>query len=201
MINDPYQKNFGLQLNGSDRIEVGPYLITLNGSVLCGAITASSASIANALTCGSLTTNEIDLSMPGLSSHILVNDTTRIGFTQLKTQVHNDLEVLGNISGAIPELSEYQKHASSHLQAVGCESNIGLANVRLHDYPAGWDTLLDWGDGTFQKVCNNVHVAGEANVIADQSFIDFYIPAGATHAFMSFTLLGHWGLCRRLCRT
>ena len=89
--------------------------------------------------------------MPGLSSHILVNDATRISFTQLKAQIHNDLVVLGNISGAIPELSEYQKHASSHLQAVGCESNVGLANVNLHDYPAGWGTLLDWGGGIFKK--------------------------------------------------
>ena len=139
----------------------------------------SSATVANALTCASLTTNEIDLSMPGRSSNIMVNGTNRLSFTQLKTQVHNDFEVLGNISGNITELSNYQKHASSHLQAVGCESNVGLANVSLHDYPAGWDTLLDWGGGTFQKVCNNVHVAGDANVIADQSFIDFDIPAGA----------------------
>ena len=115
--------------------------------------------------------------MPGLSSHISVNGDSRISFTQLKTQVHSDFEVLGNISGTITELSEYQKHASSHLQAVGCESNTGLANVALHDYPAGWDTMLDWGP--FQKVCNNVHIAGDANAIADSSFIDFDIPTGA----------------------
>ena len=71
---------------------------------------------------------------------------------------------------------------------MGCESNVGLANVSLHDYPAGWDTLLDWGDGTFQKVCNNIHAAGDANVIADQSFIGFSIPTGAKRA-----------LCRLLC--
>ena len=69
--------------------------------------------------------------------------------------------------------------SSSHLQAVGCEANVGLANVSLHPYPSGWDTMLDWGGGTFQNVCNNVAVAGDANVIADQSFIDFAIPAGA----------------------
>ena len=28
-------------------------------------------------------------------------------------------------------------------------------------------------------MCNNVHVVGDANVIADQCFIDFDIPAGA----------------------
>ena len=35
------------------------------------------------------------------------------------------------------------------------------------------------GGGTFRKVCNNAHVAGDANVIADQSFIEFDMPAGA----------------------
>ena len=77
---------------------MGPNLITLNGSVLCGAMTASSATVANALTCGSLTTNEIDLSMPGLSSNIMVNGASRLSFTQLNTRVLGDLEVTGNLS-------------------------------------------------------------------------------------------------------
>ena len=42
LINDPYQNKFVLQLNGSDRINVGPNLITLNGSVACGAMTLDS---------------------------------------------------------------------------------------------------------------------------------------------------------------
>ena len=112
----------------------------------------------NQVAMNGLNTPAINIQMPGLASHISVDNTTRISVTQLKTQIHNDLEVLGNISGTITELSEYQRHASSHLQAVGCESNVGLANVSLHDYPSGWDTLLDWGRGTFQKVCNNVRV-------------------------------------------
>ena len=132
--------------------------------------------VVNEVAMNALNTPAINIQMPGLSSHISVNGDSRLSFTQLKTQVHNDFEVLGNISGSIPELSNYQKHASSHLQAVGCESNVGLANVSLHDYPSGWDTMLDWGSGTFQKVCNNVHIAGDANAIADQSFIDFDIP-------------------------
>ena len=126
-----------------------------------------------------LNTPAINIRMPGLASHISVDSTELISFTQVKTQIHGDLEVLGDVNGTRPVLDDYQKHASSHLQALGCESNAGLANVSLHDYPAGWDTLLDWGEGTFQKVCNNVHVGGNANVIADQSFIDFDIPAGA----------------------
>ena len=81
----------------------------------------SSATVANTLTCASLTTNEIDLTMPGRSSNIMVNGTSRLSFTQLKTQILNDLEVLGNISGTIPQLSNFQKNSSSHLQAVGCE--------------------------------------------------------------------------------
>ena len=36
--------------------------------------------------------------------------------------------------------------------------------------------------GPFQNVCNNVAVAGNANTIADQSFIDFDIPTGAKSA-------------------
>ena len=108
----------------------------------------------------------------------------RLSFTQLKTQILGDLEVTGNLSvsgtgGGSVDLTPYQPHASSHLQALGCESNTGLQNVMLHDYPSGWDTMLDWGGGTFQKVCNNVHIAADANAIADSSFIDFDIPTGA----------------------
>ena len=98
-----------------------------------------------------LNTPAINIQLPGLSSHISVDDIERIIFTQLETQIHNDLEVLGNISGTITELSEYQTHASSHLQPVGCESNAGLANVSLHDYPSGWDTMLDWGVARFKR--------------------------------------------------
>ena len=126
-----------------------------------------------------LNTPAINIQMPGLSSHISVDDATRISFTQVKAHTHNGLEVLGNISGAITELNNYQTQASSQLQTVGCESNAGLVNVNLHDHPSGWDTLLDWGGGTFQKVCNNVHAVGDANVIVDQSWIDFDIPVGA----------------------
>ena len=36
--------------------------------------------------------------------------------------------------------------------------------------------MLDWGGGTSQEVCNNVDVAGDANAIADQCFIDSDIP-------------------------
>ena len=116
----------------------------------------------------SLTTPAINIQMSGLASHILVNDVSRISFTQLDTQIHGDVSITGNLTvsgtgggGSNVDLSPYQKHASSHLQAVGCEAQTGLANVALHPYPSGWDTLLDWGGGAFQKVCNNVHVAGK----------------------------------------
>ena len=152
MINDPYQNSFLLKLNGSDRINVGPSLITLNGSVACGAmsldtilnltttglashiqlngsdritlnqtnttlhgevacgplsassatvggaITASSATVVNTVSCASLTANEINLSMPGLSSNIMVNGAGRLSFTQLNTRILGDLEVTGNVT-------------------------------------------------------------------------------------------------------
>ena len=95
--------------------------------------------------------------MPGLASHISVNDVSRISFTQVDTQIHGDVSITVNLTvsgtggGCNVDLSPYQKHASSHLQAVGCEAQTGLANVALHPCPSGWDTLLDWGNGTFSK--------------------------------------------------
>ena len=98
-----------------------------------------------------LNTPAINIQMPGLASSISVDNAPSLGFTQTKTQVTGNLEVIGGISGTIAELDDYQKHASAHLQAVGCESNVGLANVSLHDYPSGWDTLLDWAEVLFKR--------------------------------------------------
>ena len=73
----------------------------------------------------SLTTPAINIQMSGLASHISVNDVSRISFTQLETRVQGDLSITGNQTvsgtggGSNVDLSPYQKHASSHLQAVG----------------------------------------------------------------------------------
>ena len=75
-----------------------PNLITLNGSVLCGAIAASSAMLANVLTCAPVNTNELSLSMPGLASHLKVDDTARISFTQQETQLHGNVSIMGNLT-------------------------------------------------------------------------------------------------------
>ena len=96
----------------------------------------------NEVAMNALNTPAINIQMPGLSSSISVDGAPRLSFTQIKTQVIGDLEVLGGISGTITGLDDYQKHASAHLQAVGCESNAGLANVSLHDYPPRCDKLL-----------------------------------------------------------
>ena len=61
-------------------------------------MTASSATIANTVSCATLTTNEINLSMPGLSSNIMVNGAGRLSFTQLNTRILGDLEVIGNLT-------------------------------------------------------------------------------------------------------
>ena len=66
----------------------------------------------------SLTTPSINIQMPGLASHIEVDSTARISFTQLETQIHGDVHVTGNLTGGV-DLSPYQHHASSHIQALG----------------------------------------------------------------------------------
>ena len=168
-----------LSFDGSGNMSLHKPVQFPNGFTATATCGFTANCVFNEVAMNALNTPAIYLQMPGLSSSISVDGAPRLSFTQIKTQVIGDLEVLGDISGTIAGLDDYQKHASAHLQAVGCESNAGLANVSLHDYPAGWDTLLDWGGGTFQKVCNNVALAGNANVIADSCFIDFDIPAGA----------------------
>ena len=76
MINDPYQNNFVLQLNGSDRIEVEANLIKLNGSVACGTMSLD---------------NILNLTASGLASHIQLNASDRITLNQTNTTLHGDI--------------------------------------------------------------------------------------------------------------
>ena len=46
----------------------------------------------------SLTTPAINIQMSGLASHLQVNDTARISFTQLDTQIHGDVSITGNLT-------------------------------------------------------------------------------------------------------
>ena len=102
---------------------------------------APPATVTNAVPCGTLTTDEIQLQMPGLSTNVMVNGAARMSFTQLKTQVLGDLEVTGNLTsangGGTIDLSDYQKHASVHLQALGMESYYVANDVALHPTPLG----------------------------------------------------------------
>ena len=82
--------------------------------------------ITNAVSCASLTTTDINMSMPGLSSNIMVNGAGRLSFTQLNTQILGDLEVTGNLTsanggGGNVDLTPYQHHPSAHLAAYGAE--------------------------------------------------------------------------------
>ena len=63
LVNDPYANHFLIRLNAIDRINVGPALITLNGSVLCGATTLSGV---------------LNLTTTGLANHIQFNGSDRI---------------------------------------------------------------------------------------------------------------------------
>ena len=85
MINDPYENSFLLKLNGSDRINVGPSLITLNGSVACGALALD---------------NVLNLTTTGLASHIQQNGSERITFNQTNSVLHGDFSATGTLSSS-----------------------------------------------------------------------------------------------------
>ena len=174
-----------IQLNASDRITFNQTNTTLHGDIVCGPLSASSltsggammastATVTNAVSCGSLSTSEINLSMPGLSSDITINGQGRLSFTQLKTRVLGDLEVIGNLSvsgtggGGTVDLSDYQKHASAHLQAYGMESYYAANNVDFHLNPP-WDYYLSWG--SFTHVCNNAALHGVPNADASTTWV------------------------------
>ena len=140
-----------LSFDGSGNMSLHKPVQFPNGVTATATCGFTANCVFNEVAMNALNTPAINLQMPGLSSSISVDGAPRLSFTQIKTQVIGDLEVLGDISGIIAGFDEYQKHASAHSQAVGCESNVGLANVSLHDYPAGWDTLLDWGRRYFSK--------------------------------------------------
>ena len=76
LIHDPYSNMFLLQLNGSDRIDAGPHLITLNGSVACGALALSGI---------------LNLTASGLANHIQLNGADRITLNQTNTTLHGDI--------------------------------------------------------------------------------------------------------------
>ena len=94
------------QLNASGRI-------SLNQTKHHTGMMASTATVTNAVSCGSLSTSEINLSVPGLSSNITINGQGRLSFTQLNTRILGDIQVIGNLSvrgtagGGTVDLSDY----------------------------------------------------------------------------------------------
>ena len=159
-------------------------------------MTASSATVTNAVSCGTLTTDEIQLQMPGLSTNVMVNGAARMSFTQLKTQVLGDLEVTGNLTsangGGTVDLSDYQKHASAHLQALGMESYYAANDVDFHLNPP-WDHHLSWGN--FTHVCNNAALHGNPNADATLAWVEFVIPANAKSCLVHMLTWSTGGYC------
>ena len=76
LYNDPYGNHFVVRLNGVNRIDVEPSLITLHGSVLCGATTLSGV---------------LNLTTTGLANHIQFNGSDRITLNQTNTTLHGDI--------------------------------------------------------------------------------------------------------------
>ena len=91
------------------------------------------------------------------------------------TEIARDGDVSMDCGG---ELTPYQHHASSHLQALGCESKVDSNGVDLHATSvANWDTFLSWRN--FTHVSNNHALALGPKSDASTHFIDFDVPTDA----------------------
>ena len=118
--------------------------------------------------------------------------------TQLNTRVLGDLQVIGNLSvsgtggGGTVDLSDYQEHASAHLQAYGMESYYATNNVDFHLNPP-WDYYLSWG--IFTHVCNNAVLHGVPNADASTAWEEFNIPVNAKSCLVHLLTWSTGGYC------
>ena len=84
LFNNPYANHFVVRLNGVNRIDVQPALITLHGSVACGATTLSGV---------------LNLT-GGLANHIQFNGSDRITFNTTSSTLHGDFSATGALSSS-----------------------------------------------------------------------------------------------------
>ena len=76
-----------------------------------------------------------DMNMPGVSSNAMMNGAARISFTQLKTQVHGDLEVLGDITAS--NIVSLTAPAGSGVTISGHEAKVNHDNANIIGFN-GW---------------------------------------------------------------
>ena len=100
---------------------------TCSGALTAPNMTSTTATV-DTLNTTALNTSAINMPMSGLATHFEVDNTARITFGQLDTTIHGDVAITGNLTsanggGGTVDLTPYQHHASSHIQALGMESN------------------------------------------------------------------------------
>ena len=88
-----------LSFDGSGNMSLHTPVQFPNGCTANATCNVTADCVFNQVAMNGLDTPTINIQMPGLASHISVDDTERISVTQFKTQIHNGLEVLGNSSG------------------------------------------------------------------------------------------------------
>ena len=169
-----------IRTNNTPKLTIDATKATVHSNLVCSGFSASNATVAGAATIDSLSVSSINMPMSGLATHFEVDNTARVSFGQLST-IHGDVSISGSISVSGSggcDLTPYQHHANSHLQAVGCEPKVDNNNVNLHATSiANWNTFLNWGN--FTHACNNHALAPGATTDANTHFIDFAVPVGA----------------------
>mgnify|MGYP006888609562 CR=1 FL=1 len=134
----------------------------------------STATVTNAVSCGSLTTNEINLSTPGLSSNIMVNGAGRLSFTQPNTRIFGDLDVTGNLTSANGGGGSLSAPVCSALALNGNEillNHDNAATIGFGDavYVSGWASDTNRFDGYYTYPSS--HQGFRANLVG--SVIEF----------------------------
>ena len=100
-----------------------------NGFTSAGVCGFQNAVVMNDVQMNSLTTPAINIQMSGLASHLQVNDTARISFTQLDTQIHGDVSITGNLT-----VSGTGGGGSSLTAPVGSGLTVSGSDIKLdHD--------------------------------------------------------------------
>ena len=101
------------------------------------------------------------------------------------------MSITGNLTGGV-DLSSYQHHASSHIQALGMESNYAANDVSFHPNPP-WGHHLAWG--SFSHVANNVALHGNPNADASTAWVEFVIPVNAKSCLVHLLTWSRGGYC------
>merc|ERR1711923_565222 len=130
---------------------------------------------------GSLATPSINIQMPGLASHIEVDSTACISFTQVETQLHGNVHVTGNltVSGTGGGGGSLNTPVSSGLTSDGIDIKLNHDN----SYIVGFDDKVA-SSGSW----NNNGNFWDAHYSYPTGHRSFY--SNETGAWIDFTVMG-----------